>query len=101
MPEEIEQCYPFLLRRHLTDGPEVIVALGTFAAQALLKTDKPLSYLRGVFHDYHGTPVMPTFRSAYLLGNPGMKQEVWEDMKKDMNRLAKVPPKHGRPRQLD
>jgi DNA polymerase len=90
-PDEIAECQPFLLRQLRAIGPEIIVALGTFAAQTLLRTKEPISRLRGVFHDYHGIPLMPTFHPAYLLRNPAMKREVWEDMQKVMKRLGKEP----------
>jgi len=61
--------------------PKLICALGTFAAQTLLRTKEPISKLRGRFHDYHGIPVLPTFHPAYLLRNPHEKKTVWEDMK--------------------
>lgn len=87
-PDEIEQCHPFLLRQLHAIGPEVIVSLGNFATQTLLRTKEPISKLRGVFHDYHGIPLMPTFHPAYLLRNASMKREVWEDMQKVMKRLG-------------
>jgi uracil-DNA glycosylase len=87
-PDEIEQCHPFLLKQLRAIGPEVIVALGTFAAQTLLRTKEPISKLRGVFHDYHGIQLMPTFHPAYLLRNASMKREVWDDMQKVMKRLG-------------
>lgn len=86
-PEEIGQCQPFLLRQLRALNPEAIVCLGTFAAQTLLKTKEPISRLRGRFHDYHGIPLMPTFHPAFLLRNPAMKREVWEDMQKVMRLL--------------
>ncbi|ACM21866.1 uracil-DNA glycosylase [Geotalea daltonii FRC-32] len=85
--EEIEQCQPFLLRQLHAVNPEAIVCLGTFAAQTLLQTKEPISKLRGRFHDYHGIPLMPTFHPAFLLRNPAMKREVWEDMQKVMRLL--------------
>ncbi len=87
-PAEIEQCQPFLLRQVQAIAPAAIVALGTFAAQTLLATKEPISQLRGHFHDYHGIPLMPTFHPAFLLRNPAMKREVWEDMKQVMQRLG-------------
>jgi DNA polymerase len=62
--------------------PKVIVALGTFAARSLLKTDAPISRLRGRVYDYRGARLVPTFHPAYLLRNPSCRREVWEDMKK-------------------
>ena len=81
-PEEISNCEPFLMGQIDWIRPQIICALGTFAAQALLKTDIPISQLRGKFHSYrHGIKVMCTFHPAYLLRNPGEKRKVWEDMK--------------------
>ncbi|RNC64958.1 MAG: uracil-DNA glycosylase [Desulfuromonadales bacterium] len=91
-PEEIEQCAPFMLRQVKAIGPVVVVALGTFAAQTLLGSKEPISKLRGRFHDYHGIPLMPTFHPSFLLRNPAMKREVWEDMKQVMKKLGKDVP---------
>ncbi|MDQ3069830.1 MAG: uracil-DNA glycosylase [Acidobacteriota bacterium] len=81
-PDEIAECEPFLLRQIETIRPKVIVALGTFAAQTLLRTDAPISKLRGTFHEYHGAMLLPTFHPAYLLRSPERKRDVWDDMKK-------------------
>jgi len=61
--------------------PKVIVALGKFGAQTLLRTLDPISRLRGRVYDYRGAKLIPTFHPAYLLRNPESKREVWEDMK--------------------
>jgi DNA polymerase len=79
--DEIAACEPFLVAQLQAIRPKLICALGTFAAQALLRTKEPISKLRGRFHDYHGIPVLPTFHPAYLLRNPHEKKTVWEDMK--------------------
>ena len=90
-PAEVEACHPFLLRQIQAIAPEVIVALGTFAAQTLLRTREPISRLRGRFHDYHGIQLMPTFHPAYLLRNPAMKREVWDDMQAVMRKFGMAP----------
>jgi DNA polymerase len=87
-PDEVGACEPFLLRQIQIIAPEVIVALGKFAAQTLLRTTTPITRLRGVWHDYHGIPLMPTFHPAYLLRNPGDKRLVWEDVKQVMGVLG-------------
>jgi DNA polymerase len=97
LPREIEACQHYLLRQLKVIQPDVIVALGTFAAQALLATRQPISRLRGMFHDFHGIPLMPTFHPAYLLRNPGMKREVWEDMKAVMKKIGIAPPEKPTP----
>jgi len=81
-PDEVEACEQFLFRQVDVIKPKVIVALGTFAARSLLKTDAPISRLRGRVYDYRGAKLIPTFHPAYLLRNPGCRREVWEDMKK-------------------
>src|SRR5689334_6183758 len=81
-PDEVANCEPFLFRQVDTIKPKVIVALGTFAARSLLKTDAPISRLRGRVYDYRGAQLVPTFHPAYLLRNPGCRRDVWEDMKK-------------------
>jgi uracil-DNA glycosylase len=80
--DEVEKCEPFLFRQIDAIKPKVIVALGTFAARSLLKTDAPISRLRGRVYDYRGAQLVPTFHPAYLLRNPNCRREVWEDMKK-------------------
>jgi len=80
-PDEVESCEPFLFRQIDIVKPKVIVALGKYAAQTLLKSDTPISRLRGQVLDYRGAKLIPTFHPAYLLRNPSSKREVWEDMK--------------------
>ncbi len=80
-PDEIAACEPFLLAQLQAIQPKLICALGTVAAQTLLRTREPISKLRGRFHLYHGIPILPTFHPAYLLRNPNEKKTVWEDMK--------------------
>jgi DNA polymerase len=86
-PDEIESCEPFLLRQIELVQPKVIVALGKFAVQTLLKSKVPIMRLRGIWHDYRGVKLMPTLHPAYLLRNPGDKKLVWEDIKKVIQEL--------------
>lgn len=87
-PEEVSACSPFLSRQIELVGPEVLVALGRFAAQALLGSTTPISRLRGNWHEYRGIPLMPTFHPAHLLRKPDFKRQVWEDIKQVMQRLG-------------
>jgi uracil-DNA glycosylase family 4 len=87
-PDEVATCEPFLIRQLELIGPEVIVALGKFAAQTLLRTKTPITKLRGQWGDYRGIRVMPTFHPAYLLRNPGDKRIVWADIKVVMTELG-------------
>jgi DNA polymerase len=85
--DEIVSCEPFLRRQLAAIRPRVIVALGKFAAQTLLQQSAPISRLRGLWHNYQGVPLMPTYHPAYLLRTPEGKREVWEDMKQVLVRL--------------
>jgi uracil-DNA glycosylase family 4 len=87
-PDEVASCEPFLLRQLELIKPEVIVALGKFAAQTLLRSKAPITQLRGRWYDYHGIRLMPTFHPAYLLRNPADKRVVWEDIQKVMRELG-------------
>jgi len=79
--DEVDTCEPFLFQQIDIIKPKVIVALGTFATRALLRTLDPISRLRGRVYDYRGAKLIPTFHPAYLLRNPSSKREVWDDMK--------------------
>jgi DNA polymerase len=90
-PDEVAECRPFLFRQIDTIRPRVIVALGTFAAHALLGTDAPISRIRGhVLPFRHGADLIPTFHPAYLLRSPERKRDVWEDMKKVRDLLSRA-----------
>ena len=86
-PDEIAACEPFLKQQLAIIKPEIIITLGRFAAQTLLKTTAPIGRLRGQWREYEGVALMPTFHPAYLLRNPAGKRPVWEDMKQVMRRL--------------
>ncbi len=81
-PDEAAECEPFLFRQIDSIRPKVIVALGKFAAQALLRTGDPITRLRGREFAYRDAILMPTYHPAYLLRTPSAKREVWEDMKR-------------------
>ena len=95
-PDEVASCSPLLKRQIELVGPDVIVALGSFASRCLLNEESPIAQLRGRFAQCRfaqksdGSPifVMPTFHPAYLLRNPEMKKPAWEDLKQVMARLA-------------
>src|SRR5438105_11565162 len=94
-PDELASCEPFLKGQLAAVKPEVIVTLGKFAAQALLRDDTPISRLRGSWRTYDGVPVMPTFHPAYLLRSPAEKGKVWDDLKQVMKRLRLPIPNGG------
>ncbi|MGE0454166.1 MAG: uracil-DNA glycosylase [Vicinamibacteria bacterium] len=86
-PDEILACQPFLEGQIDAIKPRVIVGLGKFGAQFLLKTAEPITRLRGKIGEYRGITVMPTYHPAYLLRNPAAKKDVWLDMQAVMRLL--------------
>jgi uracil-DNA glycosylase family 4 len=88
-PDEAANCREYLEKQLELLRPKFICALGACAAQNLLNTTASVGKLRGRFLDYRGIPVLCTYHPAYLLRNPVMKKEVWEDMKKLMQRMGR------------
>ena len=97
-PDEIDSCSPFLFRQLESIAPEFVCTLGTFASQTLLKSDKPVSRLRGRFHQVMGFQVLPTYHPAYLLRNPQRKRDVWDDMKLLMQAMGLPMPEKTNPK---
>lgn len=79
-PAEVAACSPFLLRQLALVKPKVILAVGTFAAQTLLRTKEPIGKLRGRVHRYYGVPLVVTYHPAALLRNPSWKRPTWDDV---------------------
>jgi len=86
-PDEVASCQPFLFRQIDVVQPKVMVALGTFAAQALLNTKDPISRLRGRAWPCRSRLLVPTFHPAFLLRSPDRKRDTWDDMKLVMSIL--------------
>ena len=81
-PDEIAQCEPFLFQQIEAIQPKVIVALGSFAAKTLLRSEESISRLRGRIYDFRGAKLIPTFHPSFLLRSPDRKRDAWEDLKK-------------------
>jgi DNA polymerase len=80
LPDEILNCEPYLFKQLEMVKPKLILAVGSFAAQTLLRTKEPLGRLRGKFHLYNGIKMMVTYHPAALLRNPNWKRPTWEDV---------------------
>ena len=102
MTDEVEACWPYLMRQLQIISPKVIVTMGNPATQKLLQTRTGITRLRGTwqvlpeFADSPGRiPVMPTFHPAYLLRyyTPQARGEVWSDLKQVMAALGLELPK--------
>lgn len=90
-PAEVAQCEPYLARQVALVQPKVIIAMGRFAVQSLLKTADPIGRLRGQVHRYEGVPVIVTYHPAYLLRTPTDKGKAWADLCLAMETVASTP----------
>ena len=96
-PAEVAKCWPYLDQQLRIISPDVIVALGKPAVQALLHTSEGIGQLRGQWHEYvipdeqearASIPLMPTYHPAYLLRSPAEKNKAWSDLKQALVRLG-------------
>jgi DNA polymerase len=83
LADEVATCRPYLDGQIEAVRPRVIVALGKPAASLLLGRDVPITRVRGIWHEYRGIPLMPTFHPAFILRQytPENRRLVWEDLK--------------------
>jgi uracil-DNA glycosylase len=79
-PDEVARCEPYLQRQVALVKPKIIVAMGRFAAQTLLKSDGSIASMRGRVHEYEGVPVIVTYHPAYLLRSLQDKSKAWADL---------------------
>jgi DNA polymerase len=79
--DEVAACLPYLFRQIELLKPQVILAMGGTAAQALLDTKQSLGALRNLLHRFRGIPVIVTYHPAALLRNPNWKKPTWDDVR--------------------
>jgi len=79
-PDELASCEPFLVRQIELIRPRLVLAMGRFAVQALLRSSEPIGKLRGRVHRYQGVPLVVTYHPAYLLRNLPDKARAWDDL---------------------
>lgn len=90
-PEELAQCEPFLIRQVELVKPRIILAMGRFAVQSLLRSHEPIGKLRGRVHHYQGVPLIVTYHPAYLLRNLEDKAKAWDDLCLALQTLGATP----------
>ncbi|WP_343638072.1 uracil-DNA glycosylase [Roseateles sp.] len=94
-PAELAQCEPFLQRQIELIQPRIILAMGRFAVQQLLRSQEPIGRLRGRVHRYQGVPLIVTYHPAYLLRNLPDKARAWEDLCLALKTLDETPARAG------
>lgn len=93
-PEEVAACQPYLMREIALQQPFTILALGRFAAQALLGSEEPLQALRERTHSIQvggrTIPLVVSYNPSYLLSHPNEKAAAWKDLQR-LKALCRVP----------
>ena len=79
-PGELAACEGFLIRQVQLVQPKIILAMGAYAVQSLLRSKEPVGRLRGRVHHYQGVPLIVTYHPAYLLRNMEDKAKAWDDL---------------------
>jgi DNA polymerase len=97
LADEAATCRPFLDGQIDAVRPKVIVALGKPAASLLLGRDVSITRIRGVWHEYRGIPLMPTFHPAFVLRQytPEVRRKVWDDLRAALGRVRELAPDPG------
>jgi len=91
LPTEARACAHFLTPQLELVQPKVVVALGRCAAENL-ECVPPAGQWRGIWGQWRGIPVMPTYHPAFLLRSPQFKKPVWEDLQEVLRLLNRQPP---------
>ncbi|MBT8042811.1 MAG: uracil-DNA glycosylase, partial [Pontiella sp.] len=91
--EEMDLCLPYLRHQIALIRPRVIVGLGGTAMEGLLGNPVGITRMRGVWQEYAGIKLMPTYHPSYLLRDPSKKKDVWADLKLVLAELGKKPPR--------
>ena len=92
LPEEMQMCLPYLRQQIRLIRPKVLVGLGGTAMEGLLGKPVGITRMRGVWQEYEGIKLMPTFHPSYLLRDPSKKKDAWMDLKAVLAELGKEPP---------
>ena len=80
-PHEIEACAPYLRAQTKIINPDVIVTLGNFATQFILRTTVGITRLRGTVQQAGRFLVLPTFHPAAAIYDRSKRDVLISDFK--------------------
>jgi DNA polymerase len=87
--EEVAACLPFVSRQIALVRPSHLLCFGGLTLKHLIKSPIGLTKARGKWAVYTpplaqegeaGVPCLPTYHPLFLLGQPGLKRLVWQDL---------------------
>lgn len=83
-PQEQTICLPFIKRHIELAAPDLLVFLGGTAVGALLNITDGITRVRGRWYSYplgkKTIPAIAIFHPAYLLRQPQLKRQAWQDL---------------------
>ena len=79
--EEVEACWPYLVRQIELLKPRIIVCLGALATQQLVHPQAKITMVHGKIYTKGGIKIVPTYHPAALLRDPNKKKPCWNDFK--------------------
>lgn len=81
-PEEIEACATFLRQQTQTISPDVVVTLGNFATQFILRTGVGITHLRGTVQRAGRFLVLPVFHPAAAIYDRSKRDVLLSDFER-------------------
>ncbi len=99
LPDEARICTErWLVKQIERIAPQILVPLGSVAAEFFLGEKVPITKVRGRWFEWRGIRVFPMFHPAYLLRNPSRapgspKHLTWLDIQEVKRALEALPPK--------
>ena len=81
-PEEIEACATFLRQQTQTISPDIIVTLGNFATQFILRTGVGITHLRGTVQRAGRFLVLPVFHPAAAIYDRSKRDVLLSDFER-------------------
>ena len=79
--EEVEACWPYLVRQIELLKPRIIVCLGALATQQLVHPQAKITMVHGKIYTKGKIKIVPTYHPAALLRDPNKKKPCWNDFK--------------------
>ncbi len=79
LPDEMEMCTPFLREQIRVISPDVLVTLGNFATRFVLKTEAPISRLRGRVTRVGRFTVLPIYHPAAAIYDRTKRDVLFSD----------------------
>ncbi|MHB8512565.1 MAG: uracil-DNA glycosylase [Actinomycetota bacterium] len=90
LPNEIESCHPWLLKKIELIDPTVICSLGNFATRLLLNKQVGITRVRGQRFTYQGRVLIPTFHPAAVLHGGGRGGDQFHLLEQDLKLVRTV-----------